>query len=136
MSREKCWERAGQVLTHPRIPPRSQNLNGLCKHVLIWKQQGQLALAVQEERPDWLLRGGGLSSHASRPQDAALGAGLWLSHLGAALLLGRQEESPQAPKERYFFPIVSSFHGRKTFLDFSLLSCQDRASETAGSWEM
>lgn len=41
--------------------------------------------------------------HASYSQDAAVGAGLWLSCPGTALLLEFQEENPQAPKERYFF---------------------------------
>lgn len=56
-----------------------------------------------------------LGSHASRPQDAALGTGLWLPHPGAPLLLELQEESPQAPEERYFFPILSLFQDRALF---------------------
>lgn len=44
--------------------------------------------------------------HASYSQDAAVGTGLWLSCPGTALLLEFQEENPQAPKERYFFPIL------------------------------
>lgn len=44
--------------------------------------------------------------HASYSQDVRVGTGLWLSCPGTALLLEFQEENPQAPKERYFFPIL------------------------------
>lgn len=79
--------------------------------MLIWKPER----TVQEERPDWLLQGRVLRGHASRPQDATLGNGVWLSHSDPPLLLGLQEESPQAPKERYFSPVLSLFQGRTLF---------------------
>lgn len=69
--------------------------NGSCS---LWRREG-LRLALQKVR----FLG---PRHASYPQDAAVGAGLWLSCPGTVLLLEFQEENPQAPKERYFFPIL------------------------------
>lgn len=105
-----------------RIPSRSQNLSTLCKHVLIWKPERTVSSGSLGAEARLAPRRQSARSHASRPQDAALGTGLWLSCLGAALLLGLQKESSQAPKERYFFPVLSFFHER-TFFSAVLCSC-------------
>lgn len=71
--------------------------------------------------------------HASHPQDAAVGTGLWLSCPGTACLLGFQEENPQAPKERYYFFILWFTCSTKRLISQSLFPLLSGVGSASGT---
>lgn len=124
------------MLTHPRIPPRSQNLSGLCKHVLIWKQRGQLALAVQEERPDWLPEAEGSVAMPHVPRMPHWGLGCGFPTLALLFCWDVRKRAPKLRKKGISFLFYhSSTVGRLFWTALCSHVRIGHASET-GSWEM